>query len=306
MRRGKLTTIASVACGLLCAACVFAYLQGVRGEAEAARAEALARYGGEQLEVCVAKRDIAAGQTIASSDVEMRLWVSDLLPADAARSMDDVVGKAPGTPIMEGEVVVLKRFRDAAAALDVPDGLAALSVPAKDVQAVGGVLTEGAFADLYAVGGTSTSLLAEDVLILATSASGLEAGSAELSWVTVAVAPESVQEVIDASQKSELYFAISSGSSSGGGAQRASASDGAANAKSGDDAESGPDAGSEGEAGGDADAGGSEEGAAGASGRAAGASAPAGSAPGGDDAADAAGSGAAAPARADEDGSDEP
>ena len=52
MKRNR-TAFAGIVCGFLCAACVLAYTQGVRGEAEAARAEALARYGGEQLEVCV-------------------------------------------------------------------------------------------------------------------------------------------------------------------------------------------------------------------------------------------------------------
>ena len=74
MKRSR-TTIIGIACGLACAACVFAYAQGVRGEADAARAEALARYGGEQLEVCVAKRDIAAGESVDASAVETRLWV---------------------------------------------------------------------------------------------------------------------------------------------------------------------------------------------------------------------------------------
>ena len=40
MKRSR-TTIIGIACGLACAACVFAYAQGVRGEADAARAEAL-------------------------------------------------------------------------------------------------------------------------------------------------------------------------------------------------------------------------------------------------------------------------
>ena len=73
MKRSR-TTIIGIACGLACAACVFAYAQGVRGEADAARAEALARYGGEQLEVCVAKRDIAAGESVDASAVETRGW----------------------------------------------------------------------------------------------------------------------------------------------------------------------------------------------------------------------------------------
>ena len=85
MRRRK-TTVAGIACGVLCAACVLAYLTSVRGEADAARAEALARYGGEQVEVCVARRDVAAGEKLDASAVETKLWVADLLPADAVRA----------------------------------------------------------------------------------------------------------------------------------------------------------------------------------------------------------------------------
>lgn len=213
MARRKTTVAASVACGVLCAACVVAFMQGVRGEAEAARAEALARYGGEQLEVCVATRDLPAGQAIAAGDVELKMWVADLLPSDAAQTIEEVEGRVPSTPIMEGEVVVLKRFEGSNVTLDVPEGLAALSVPAKDVQAVGGSLAAGETADLYAVGGTSTVLLARDVLVLATSSAGSEGAQTELSWVTVAIAPESVQEIIDASQKSELYFVLPSAES---------------------------------------------------------------------------------------------
>ena len=112
MARRKTTVAASIACGVLCAACVVAFMQGVRGEAEAARAEALARYGGEQLEVCVATRDLPAGQAIAAGDVELKMWVADLLPSDAAQTIEEVEGRVPSTPIMEGEVVVwYARFR---------------------------------------------------------------------------------------------------------------------------------------------------------------------------------------------------
>lgn len=215
MKRKKATAVASIACGLLCAVLVALYMQSVRGEAEASRAEALARYGGEQLEVCVAKADLPAGRAIAVGDVELKMWVADLLPADAARTVEEVEGRVPSTPIMAGEVVVLKRFEGSGAALDVPDGFAALSVPAKDVQAVGGSLSAGTTADLYVIGGMSTTLLARDVLILATSSTGSEGTATELSWVTVAVAPESVQEVIDASQKAELYFALPASDMSG-------------------------------------------------------------------------------------------
>ncbi|MFR1637846.1 MAG: hypothetical protein ACLSVD_00945 [Eggerthellaceae bacterium] len=66
MKRSR-TTIIGIACGLACAACVFAYAQGVRGRPTRRAREALARYGGEQLEACVAKRDIAAGESVDAS-----------------------------------------------------------------------------------------------------------------------------------------------------------------------------------------------------------------------------------------------
>ncbi|WP_270297409.1 Flp pilus assembly protein CpaB [Eggerthella sinensis] len=220
MKRSR-TTIVGIACGLACAACVFAYMQGVRGEADAARAEALARYGGEQLEVCVlevcvAKRDIAAGETVDAGAVQTRMWVADLLPAEAFRSADDVVGKKASSTILAGEVLSGQRFRDAGSRLDVPEGLTALSVPAKDVQAVGGAISAGSQVDIYATGGTSTDVLASDVLVLATSAGSRESSDAKVSWITVAVKAESVQEIVAAAQKTELYFTLpASGSEEG-------------------------------------------------------------------------------------------
>lgn len=208
MKRSR-TTIFSVLCGLACAVCVFAYTQGVRGEVDAARAEALARYGGEQLEVCVAKRDIAAGETVDAGSVEVRLWVADLLPSEAVREAGQVVGKKASSAILAGEVLSERRFRESGSQLDVPNGLTAVSVPAKDVQAVGGAVAAGAHADIYATGGTSTDLIVSDVLVLATNASsGDEASGANVAWITVAVEPESVQEIVSAAQKTELYFTL--------------------------------------------------------------------------------------------------
>ena len=89
-----------------------------------------------------------------------------------------------------------------------PRGLTALSVPAKDVQAVGGAIAAGSQVDIYATGGTSTDVLASDVLVLATSAGSRESSDAKVSWITVAVKAESVQEIVAAAQKTELYFTL--------------------------------------------------------------------------------------------------
>ncbi len=203
------TKIIGVLCGLVCALCVFAYTASVRDQAERERADALSRFGGEQVEVCVATRDIAPGETVSASAVETKLWVADLLPADAVRVSADIVGKRAASSILEGEVLSARRFEDRSALVDVPEGLVALSVPADEVQAVGGAIVPGEKVDIYATGNTTTQRVGTSVPVLATSASvGGENATAEVSWITLAVAPESVQELVSVAQKSQLYFAL--------------------------------------------------------------------------------------------------
>ncbi len=211
MKRNK-TAVVGVVCGVLCAACVFAYTQSVKGEADQARRDALARYGGDQVEVCVAKRDIAAGETVDSSAVETRLWVADLLPAEAVRSVNEVVGTKASSMLLAGEVLSKRRFQSDASSIDVPDGQVAISVPAKDVQAVGGAVGAGSLVDVYATGGSDTQALARGVRVLATSAGDGQAtgsgSSAKVSWVTVAVDADRAEEMVAAAQKTELYFTL--------------------------------------------------------------------------------------------------
>lgn len=210
MRRNK-NMVAGVACGALCAICVIAYTASVRGEAESARAEALARYGGDQVEVCVAKRDIAAGETVDASAVETRLWIADLLPPDAVRATSDAVGSRASSTVLAGEVLSARRFDDDAACIDVPDGKVALSIPAKDVQAVGGAVSAGSSVDVYATGSATTQALARGVSVLATSAGSQETGSqqsSKVTWVTVAVDAAQVEELVAAAQKTELYLTL--------------------------------------------------------------------------------------------------
>lgn len=194
---------------VLCATCLALYLSQVNGEVESARAEALARYGGEQIEVLVANRDIASGEMVGDSMVDEKMWIADLLPEGAITRRSDVVGKRLGSSVLEGEVLSSKRLYESASELDIPLGLTAVSIPAKDVQAVGGALEEGMTVDVYATGSSSTSLLIEDALVLATSVSeadSLSAGS--VSWITLAVDPSAVAELVAAAQNLDLYLAL--------------------------------------------------------------------------------------------------
>lgn len=212
-------TIAGIACGLLAAVCMLVYASGVRAEALGSREAAIAHYGGDVVEVCVAVRSMGAGETISESDVVMREWLVDLLPADAATDASDVVGQTVVLPLVENEPVSMDKIGKPGSAVPVPDGLCAVTVPSEDVLAVGGALEGGSLVDVYAAGGSGVRLLGEGILVLETSTSGAAStqgtalfgnasGRGSVSWVTLAVTPESVEELIAASQAERLHFVL--------------------------------------------------------------------------------------------------
>ena len=204
----KQMTIIALACGLVCAACVAIFMMSVKGEADSARAEALARYGGEQVEAYVATRDIVAGERVDLSAVETKMWVADLLPENAVRSGSDAVGKTATSTIFKGEVITAGRFEVGQDAIDVPAGKQAVSVPAKAVQAVGGAIHPGMSIDVFSSGDSSTSAIASNVTVLDTSVGSSGSLTNDGGWITLAVEPEKVQEIIAASNKTTLYFTL--------------------------------------------------------------------------------------------------
>ena len=142
----------------------------------------------------------------------MRLWVADLLPPEAVRKASEVVGARASSTVLSGEVLSARRFGAASSAIDVPDGKVAISVPAKDVQAVGGAVSAGSSVDVYATGDAATQGLARGVNVVATSV-GTDEGQAsesasKVTWVTLAVDPNQVEELVSAAQRTELYLTL--------------------------------------------------------------------------------------------------
>ena len=208
MRQRQLMVLAG-ACGVLCAACVLAFMNNVQGEANAARAEALARYGGEQVEVLVATREIAAGERVDAGAIERKLWIADLLPEGAVTEQSEIVGRTAASPILKGEAISSKRFERSQDELAIPAGKVAVSVPSKPVLAVGGAVHAGMSVDVYATGDAKTMAIVRDALVLDTSLGTRTSGLvSESSWVVLAVDPEKVQEIVAASAKSELCFVL--------------------------------------------------------------------------------------------------
>lgn len=208
--------IISIACATLAALAMLAYASSVRASEKAARDDALARYGGEQVEVYVAAHDLAAGETIDTSDVKRMPWLVDLLPADCIPSDEDIAGSVVGSTILANEPVSRQRLGSTGTDVSVPPGLCAVSIPMQDVQAVGGAVRSGSLVNLYADTGSGVGLLGENLLVLATNggSAGASGTRSTLSWVTLAVTPDSVQELLAASQSGTLFLTLPDNQSS--------------------------------------------------------------------------------------------
>ena len=207
MKRGVL--FAGLLSGALCAGCVFAYSSLIRSDADSARAEAIQRYGGEQIDVLVANRDIYPGEILDSSNTQSKKWLSDLLPENCISSINEVKGVQATSLILSGEAISKRRFDTAGSGIDVPYGCVALSVPAEDVQAVGGSISAGDIVDVYATGAT-TSCIGSRIAVLATNVDDSSTSKTKVSWVTLAVPAEQSQEFVTASQSLDIYFVLPS------------------------------------------------------------------------------------------------
>ena len=215
----KATVIIAILCGIFCAVTVLIYMRDVQAQAQAVRDEALERYGGETVEACVATRDIQPGEAVSASNAAMRPWLVEMLPADAVLAFEDAEGNQVTSLVLAGEVVSSRRFEGEADKVTIPAGLQAVSVELGSAQALGEMLAAGALVDVYATGST-TSLIAHNVLVAA-----VETGSYSGKCVTLAVAPDKVQEVIAASQQTGLYLSLPSRTKGNGESSQPSSAD---------------------------------------------------------------------------------
>lgn len=218
MRR-RTRIILSVASGFLAAALTLGYVATVKSEAKAAQQEALESYGGDVTRVCVATRQIEPGDVIDEGNVAVEDWVSSLLPPDAATSISQVAGKVATTRIARRSVVCPMHFESNDDTLDVPSGSVAVSVASDAEHALGGALERGDEVDVYVSKDALADRLCE-AQVLDTSA--LQAGGGDITWVTLAVAPDRVCELLSAASRAPVTLAAA-----GSGTRSAQHEDGA-------------------------------------------------------------------------------
>ena len=202
-------------CGLLCAMSVFLYMHSLESRASEMSASENNR-SKDVTEVVVALQDIYPGQRITPDNCNLIQFQTSLLPEGALSSYEKYEYEGITTPIFKGQVLSSKHFEPALKRkITVPSGFVAVSVPAQDVAAVGAQITVGNHVDVYSTNANDTVRLLEGVLVLDTSIEQVKnpegsTYSPSLSWITLAVEPELVKDLISISQKTELYFVISS------------------------------------------------------------------------------------------------
>ena len=209
MTRQRKQTAIAICCGVLAALCVFAYTATIKSEASMARAAAIQQYGGERVPVLVATKTIPIGGTVDESNATVQEWLVDFLPqGQAAQSHEQLEGLVAQSEIRVSEPILLERVGDGSSRITVPDGLAAASVASDDVLAVGGAIRAGSVVDVYveAASGEIT-MIGERILVLETSTPD-DAGDKQISWVTLAVTPSSVSELISASARGTIHFVL--------------------------------------------------------------------------------------------------
>ncbi|MBE6468675.1 MAG: Flp pilus assembly protein CpaB [Coriobacteriaceae bacterium] len=213
--------IVSVVSGVVAALVALGYAATVREEAGREREEALARFGGELVPVCVATRDIAPGDTIDEANVTVEEWVAHLAPADAETSLSAVAGKVATSRIPKRAVLCPLYFEARSDAVEVPGGAVAVSIASDPEHAVGGALARGDAVDVYAFrNGVADRICAASIV----DTSALASSGADLTWVTLAVDPSCVQELLIAMSQAPLSLVVPGRDASAAGSRSASGS----------------------------------------------------------------------------------
>lgn len=197
---------------VLAGGCAFLFFQNARQSADAAHQQLLSKYGGEQVAICMARRNLEPGETVRARDVEVKHTLASLVPEGCFTTPDDIIDKTITACVVKGEAFVKRRFVADDTAMRVPLGFVAISVPLRSSSVALDLVKPGARVNVYATGEQSSVLLAQRVLVLASASANQksESAGALASWVVVAVPQSKAQEFVSASKKTQLTVVLPS------------------------------------------------------------------------------------------------
>jgi pilus assembly protein CpaB len=178
---------------------------GVRGEV--ARAEQAQRAAGPGVDVVVASHDIAAGTVLGPDDVTLDQMPSVYAPPHAVTSTQAAVGTVSAGVVLAGEVLVDARLGVSRFAVAVEAGNVAVTV---GFASVPDGITSADRVDAYATFAGArpyTTLVGEDLRILAIAEPDASAGETAAVPVTLDVDAETARQLLQAAAAGTLGLA---------------------------------------------------------------------------------------------------
>lgn len=191
----KFRYILSGACALLAFLSAIAYANGEKGAAEAARSEALKKYGGEVITAVVASRELDVGETLSRANCETKDWIVDFLPAGSITSLDTALGSVLTSPVSAGAPITELALRKSGESLDIPSGCVAMSVSLTDKTGVTASTPVGTKLAAYKIVDGATRLLSSDVSVISTPKTQ---GSTKDATLTLAIPDKDISAVMSA------------------------------------------------------------------------------------------------------------
>lgn len=201
----KTRILISVLSALLASFCFFAYVQSVRADAEKSRAEAIQKYGGELTSILVATKQIEPGETLSSSNTQIKSWISDLIPEGAITNPESVMGRTVSSVIGVGMPVVSLHLRSVASQISIPENLVGLTISHGEKYGLAERLSAGTKLAAYEVTDSLITCIASDIAVLSDDTEGALYTS---SSVTLGLTPEQVPAVLSAYARGTLRFTL--------------------------------------------------------------------------------------------------
>lgn len=201
----KTRILISVLSALLASFCFFAYVQSVRAEVEKSRAEAIQKYGGELTSILVATKQIEPGETLSSSNTQVKSWISDLIPEGAITNPESVMGRTVSSVIGVGMPVVSLHLRSVASQITIPENLIGLTISHGEKYGLAERLSAGTKLAAYEVTDSLITCIASDISVLSDDTEGTSYTS---SSVTLGLTPEQVPAVLSAYARGTLRFTL--------------------------------------------------------------------------------------------------
>ena len=201
----KTRILISVLSALLASFCFFAYVQSVRAEVEKSRAEAIQKYGGELTSILVATKQIEPGETLSSSNTQIKSWISDLIPEGAITNPESVMGRTVSSVIGVGMPVVSLHLRSVASQITIPENLIGLTISHGEKYGLAERLSAGTKLAAYEVTDSLITCIASDISVLSDDTEGTSYTS---SSVTLGLTPEQVPAVLSAYARGTLRFTL--------------------------------------------------------------------------------------------------